>query len=286
MMRFAVALLIGSLAFPQDVTFKEDVRLVEVYATVFDHGGRTVQGLGRDQFEVRDNGAVQPIRSFEASDRSLSCALLLDTTGSMQEVMPLVKNAAREFIDALRPNDSIGIYGFSDHLEELSPVGTDRATARRALIRLRAQGRTALFDSISQLALGLEKRPGKKAIVVLTDGGDNASILNRQSAAERAKKAGIPVFAVAEGDALKDAAAEKLLHELAEWTGGRAFKANHAKDIDTIFRSIAGELQNGYLLAFKPPADDKKLDWHELQISLKNVDHGLKIRARTGYSLE
>lgn len=272
--------------FAQNVTFKEDVRLVEVYATVFDHGGRPVQGLTRDQFEIRDDGTVQPIQAFEASDRSLSCALLLDTTGSMQEVMPVVRNAAREFIEALRPNDSVGIYGFSDHIEELAEMSTDRVAARRALIRLHAAGRTALFDSISQLAINLQKRPGKKVIVVLTDGGDNASILNRQSAAERARKSGIPVFAVAEGDALRDSAAEKLLHELSEGTGGHAYKANHAKDIDAIFASIAGDIQNGYLLAFKPAAADNTSIWHELQVSVKAPEHGFKIRARTGYALE
>lgn len=282
---FLAALSIGALA-AQDVTFKQDVRLVEVYATVFDRGGHPVSGLTREQFEIRDDGLVQPIRAFEASDRSLSCALLLDTTGSMHDAIPAVRNAAREFIEALRPVDSIGIYGFSDHVEELSEIGTDRTASRRALTRLRAGGRTALFDSVGQLARTLQNRPGKKAIVVLTDGGDNASILNRQTAAERARKAGIPVFAIAEGEALQDSAAERLLHELATATGGRAYKAERPKDIDTVFASIAADLQNGYLLAFRPPEEEKKSDWHELQISVKNVEQSLKIRARSGYSPE
>ena len=281
-----VVAMLAFSAFAQNVTFKEDVRLVEIYATVFDHGGRPVRGLTREQFEIRDDGLVQPIRAFEASDRSFSCALLLDTTGSMRDAIPAVRNAAREFIEALRPNDAVGIYGFSDHLDELSEIGTDRAAARRALTRLRAQGRTALFDSISQLAAAIQNRPGKKVIIVLTDGGDNASILNRQAAAERARKAGIPVFGIAEGEALQDAAAEKLLHELSAASGGRAYKANHPKDIEAIFSSIASDLQNGYLLAFRPQEEEKKTDWHELQISVKTEEQGFKIRARTGYALE
>ena len=284
----AVVLVIALIpvACPQDVTFKQDVRLVEIYATVFDHGGRTVQGLTRDQFEIRDDGVVQPVRVFEASDKSLSCALLLDTTGSMRDAIPALRNATREFIDALRPEDSVGIYGFSDHLEELSEMGTDRAASRRAITRIRAEGRTALFDSISQLAIALQNRPGKKVMVVLTDGGDNASVLNSQTATERARKAGIPVFAVAEGDALHDVVAEKLLHELSEITGGHAYKANHYKDIDAIFTSIAGDLQNGYLLGFRPAEEGKKASWHELRVSVKDERHSFKIRARTGYSLD
>jgi Ca-activated chloride channel family protein len=282
----ALAAGTATLLASQDVTFKQDVRLVEVYATVYDHGGRAVQGLKREQFEIRDDGVPQPISAFEASDRSIACALLLDTTGSMQEVMPTLRNAAREFIDTLRPIDAVGVYAFSDHLEELAEISNDRAQARRALIRLRAAGRTALFDSVSQLALSMEKRPGKKVIVVLTDGGDNASILNRQAAAERARKAGIPIFAIAEGDALKDGGAQKLLHELAESTGGHAYKAQHAKDIDGIFTAIAGDLQNGYLLAFKPPLEEKQTNWHALEVAVKDTEHPLRIRARTGYAIE
>jgi Ca-activated chloride channel family protein len=260
--------------------------LVEIYATVFDHSGHSVQGLTRDQFEIRDDGVVQPVRVFEASDKSLSCALLLDTTGSMREAMPALRNASREFIDALRPDDFVGIYGFSDHLEVLSEMGTDRAASRRAITRIRAEGRTALFDSISQLALALQNRPGKKVIVVFTDGGDNASILNCQSATEHARKAGIPMFAIAEGDALRDGAAETLLRQLAEFTGGHSYKANHDKDIDAIFASIAGDLQNGYLLAFRPLAEEKKASWHELHVAVKDARHGFRIRARTGYGVD
>lgn len=287
--RFAAAALpalgITSLLLSQQPTFKEDVRLVEIYATVFDHGGHAVRGLTRDQFEIRDDGAVQPIRAFEASEKSLYCALLLDTSASMRDAMPVVRNAAREFIDALRPMDSIGIYDFSDHLEELSPVGNNHLAARHGLVRLRAEGRTALFDSISELAGALEAQPGKKAIVVLTDGGDNASLLNRQAAANRARKAGIPVFAVAEGDALDNPSSERLLHELSAQTGGHAYKAYHAKDIQIIFTNIASDLQNGYLLAFRPPPECK-LTWHQLQISVINADHSLRVRARTGYATD
>ena len=264
--------------------FKSDVRLVEVYATVFDHGGHPVDGLHREQFEVRDDGAAQPIQVFESSETPLSCALLLDTTGSMAGALPALRNAAREFVGQLRPADSVAIYAFTDHVDELSGFTEDRAAARRALSRLRAAGRTALFDAISQVALSLERRPGKKVIVVLTDGGDNASTLNRQSAATRARKAGVPVFAVAQGEALKDSAAANLLHELAQATGGRMYKAAHEKDIDNVFSAIADDLQSGYLLAFHPPAEEKASPWHEIQILIKDTLKPLTVRARTGYA--
>ena len=270
----------------QSAVFRSDVKLVEVYATVFDGGGRAVSGLGREQFEIRDDGVSQPIRVFETTDKSLSCALLLDTTGSMREAMPQLRNAARSFIDALRPGDSVGVYSFTDRLIELSGMTSDRSSSYRSLARLRAGGRTALFDAVSRLALTMESLPGKKAIVVLTDGGDNASILNRQSAAARARKAGVPVFAVAEGDALHDDAAAGLLHILSETTGGHLYEAKHSSDIEKIFGAIALDLQNGYLLAFQPPLDPRPDSWHEINIQVKNTPKRLRVRARSGYSLE
>jgi Ca-activated chloride channel family protein len=270
----------------QEPDFKSATRLVQIYATVFDHGGRTVAGLGREQFEVRDDGAVQPISVFEPTEKSVSCALLLDTTGSMAESIPILKNAAREFITAMRDGDSVGVFAFNDHLDELAEVSTDRSVARRALTRLRASGRTALFDSISQLALQFEKRPGKKVIVVLTDGGDNASSLNRQSAAQRARKAGIPVFAVAEGEALRDSAASGLLHELAEATGGHMYRASNAKEIDRVFLEITEEMRNSYLLAFNAPEEVQSPPWHQLQVVVRNSHPAMRVRARTGYQGE
>ena len=278
---------LSALLLAQDThVFKSDVRLVEIYATVFDHGGHPVDGLHREQFEIRDDGAPQPIRVFESSDSALSCALLLDTTASMAEAIPSLRNAAREFISQLRPKDNVAVYAFTEHVDELADFTDDKAVARRALARLHAAGRTALFDAISQVALNLERRPGKKVIVVLTDGGDNASTLNRESAANRARKSGVPVFAVAEGEALKDAAASKLLHELAEATGGHLYKAERGKDIEKVFDAIAGDLQSGYLLAFNPPSAEKAVPWHELQVSVKDTPKPVNVRARTGYAGE
>lgn len=281
-----VFLATPTLGYGQDATFRQNVRLVEVYATVFDHGGRAVHGLTRDQFEIRDEGKSQPIRVFEPTSGPLACALLLDTTGSMTNTIPVLRNAAREVLDALRPGDSAGIYTFAEQLTELQEMTKDEAAARRSLARLRAGGRTALFDSVSQLALQLEKRPGKKVMIVLTDGGDNASVLNRESAAARARKAGVPIFAVAEGDALKDQSAAKLLHDLAEGTGGHMYKAKHAKDLEEIFRDISLNLQSAYLLAFQPAPEEKPVSWHQLEIVLKDPATPVRVRARTGYSPE
>jgi Ca-activated chloride channel family protein len=284
LLKCLATLVLCQVVLAQDVpTFTSAVKLVEVYATVFDHRGTPATGLTREQFEIKDDGVSQPLTVFESSETPLSCALLLDNTASMTEVIPALRNAAREFIGQLRPNDRIAVYSFSDHVDELAPLTDDKSAARRALARLHAGGRTALFDAISQVALNLEHYPGKKVIIVLTDGGDNASVLNRQSAATRARKAGVPVFAVAEGDALKDSAAANLLRELSKDTGGRMYKAERSNEMGKVFSAIAEDLQGGYLLAFHPPTAEKPTPWHELQILVKNTPKPFTVRARTGY---
>jgi Ca-activated chloride channel family protein len=270
----------------QDIAFEEEVDLVEVYATVFDQYGQAVGGLTRDQFAILDNGKARSIRVFEPTYGAMSCALLLDTTGSIRLALPVVINGARDFIATLRPGDSVGVYAFTDHLEQLQEMTTGRDVSTTVFTQLRAHGRTALFDSIAQFAVDLEKKPGKKAIVVLTDGGDNASVLNREAAAASARKAGVPIFAVAEGEALHDNAAADLLRDLAESTGGRMYKTNHSKEIESVFRAIGHYLLNGYLLAFQAPSEAKTTSWHELQVLIKNPSEPLKVRARTGYSME
>ena len=272
--------------FSQEITFEGEVNLVEVYATVFDDHGQAVAGLTKDQFAILDNGKARSIRLFEPTYGALSCALLLDTTGSMKFAIPTVINAARDFIAALRSGDSVAVYAFTDHLEQLQEMTLDRDAPASVLTQLRAEGRTALFDSVAQLALDLEKRPGKKAIVVLTDGGDNASVLNREAAVASARKAGVPIFAIAEGEALHDNAAANLLLDLAEATGGRMYKAKYSKEIEVVFQTLGRYLQNGYLLAFQAPPEAKTTPWHDLQVVVKNTSEPLKVRARTGYSIE
>ena len=195
------------VAFAQEqAVFRVDSRLVEVYATIRDQNGHYLDGLPRDRFQVKDNGELQPLAVFESNTDKFSCAVLLDTTGSMAAVLPVVKNSVIHMIDELRDGDTVAIYSFSTSLNQLVDFTTDKAAAKQAVLRTRANGSTALFDSVSELAREMAPRPGKKAMVVFTDGDDNASVLNVKAAVQRAKKAGVPVYAIAEGDALKSKA--------------------------------------------------------------------------------
>ncbi|MBI1789100.1 MAG: VWA domain-containing protein [Acidobacteria bacterium] len=266
----------------QDLVIKTDVRLVEVYATVLDQRGRYLDGLGAERFEVRDNGAAQSITAFEAVASNLACAVLLDTTGSMAGSLPLVKNAIVQLIDTLREKDSIAIYGFSSTLKVLQPFTSDKSAAKKAVLRTRAEGGTALFDAISQLARELSRRGGKKAMVVFTDGQDNASVLNAQAAIERAKKVGVPVHTVAQGEARENSTLLRQLREISHRTGGQSYAVHKSQDVERIFRDISQDLQHTYLLAYKaPPVEDPR--WRTIQVSVSGLKD-YKVRAKEGYS--
>jgi len=278
----AVILILPCLAVGQDVpTFRVDSRLVEVYTTIRDGDGHYVDGLTKERFEIRDNGEPQPILTFDAVTERLSCAVLLDTTGSMAAALPTVKNSVIRMIDELRVQDRIALFSFSTSLNQLQAFTTDRAAAKQAVLRSRASGDTALFDSISAVAREIEKEDGKKAIVLFTDGDDNASVLNIRNGVQRAKKAGIPVYAIAEGDALKSRNLMTQLKDIAESTGARLYEARKTADITSIFGDITSDLEHTYMLAFKaPPSTDSK--WHSIDLKVDGVK-GLRIRSRQGY---
>jgi Ca-activated chloride channel homolog len=261
---------------------KVEVHLVEVYATVYDHKGSFVDGLARDSFQILDDGKSEQITDFETSGQSLSCGILLDTTGSMAEALPRVKNSIVKLIDALDPQDSVAIYTFDSQLTVRQDFTTDKRAAKRAILRTRAEGQTALFDALSEAAQELAGRAGKKALIVFTDGDDNASALNATAASTRAKKLGIPLYAIAEGEATRSHNLRKILDELSERTGGAAYQVKKASEIEDVFQKIAEDLKHLYMIAYQPPASAGDSKWHKIEVAVRGVKD-YRIRAREGY---
>jgi Ca-activated chloride channel family protein len=275
------SLAVSFAASGQDVLFKSEARLVEVYATVQDQHGRYIEGLTQDRFSVVDEGQPQQLLAFEPESSALSCALLLDTTGSMQKALPSVKNAVLSFLDELRPSDTVAAYSFSAALNLLQDFTLDHESLKRAILRTRAGGNTALFDAVAQVAHEISGRQGKKVIVVFTDGGDNASVLRAESAVTRARKTGIPVYVVAEGDALTSPQLMKLLRSIADGSGANVYEAKHLSDVGAIFHDILASVQHTYMLAYKPPAAPNS-NWRAIRLSVDGLKN-YHVHAKEGY---
>jgi Ca-activated chloride channel homolog len=277
----ALLVLANSAAAQEQAVFRVDTRLVEVYATVRDNHGRYMDGLTRDRFQVLDNGVPQTVTAFESNSSRFTCAILIDTTGSMAGVLPVVKNSVTHLIDELRDEDSVGVFSFNTRLNQLQDFTQNKAAAKQAVLRTRAAGATALFDAIAELAYQIAPRNGKKAIVVFTDGADNSSLLNAQAAVKRAKKAGVPVYAIAEGEALGSKSLLDELKDVAEMTGAQSYLAHKASDIVNIFARISEDLQHTYMLAFQP-APNPVPKWRTIQLTVSGLKEP-KIRAKEGY---
>jgi VWFA-related protein len=134
---------------------------------------------------------------------------------------------------------------------------------------------------VSELSSKVGQRNGRKAIVLFTDGDDNSSLLTPQSAVNRAKKAGVPIYTIAEGAAASSKKLTKQLETIAQLTGGLAYEASKLKDVDEVFASINEDLKHIYLLAYRPPAARSE-EWRSIQLRLKGVKN-YRVRAREGY---
>ncbi|MBZ5498463.1 MAG: VWA domain-containing protein [Acidobacteriia bacterium] len=265
----------------QVLVFKTEVRQVVVYATVTDQKGRYLANLTKDQFEVRDNGERQEIAAFEAATADFSCAILLDSTGSMQAGLPVVKNAILRLIDSLRADDSFAVYTFTTSLAQLQEFTRDKYAAKKAVLGIRAGGATALFDAIAQISTDLSRQKGKKSIIAFTDGGENASFLNASAAMTRARSAGTPIYTIAQGEALTSPRFLGQLKLISSWTGASTYTIRQSRDIDEIFQKITQSLQNTYMLAYEaPPVVDSK--WRTIQLALKGISN-VRIHAKEGY---
>ena len=278
------ALLLAIAVRAQDSAgvIKVEVHLVEVYATVFNQKGYYVDGLGGDSFEVYEDGKRQKISSFETQQQALSCAILLDTSGSMASALPRVKSSIVNFIDKLDPQDSVAVYTFDQRLVARQDFTTDKDMAKRAVLRTRAEGGTALFDALSEVFLEASARHGKKAIVVFTDGDDNSSALTANAAATRAKKLGIPLYAVAAGEATRSGKLRGTLNDLSQQTGGATYQVKRPKDVDAVFADITQDLQHLYMLSYQAPGGAANGKWRKIDLVVKGVKK-YSLRAKEGY---
>lgn len=266
-------------------TIKVQVRLVEVYASVHDQRGHFVDGLSRESFQILEDGKPQQIAAFDSTTQSLSCAILLDTTGSMNEALPRVKNSIVKLIDELGPEDSVAIYTFDQRLVVRQDFTTDKSAAKRAALRTRAEGATALFDALSEAAQELSQRSGKKVLILFTDGDDNSSALNANAAVARAKKAGVPLYTIAEGEATRSRNLRKLLDDLSQRTGGAAYEVKKPGEIEQVFHEISEDLRHLYLISYRPPEGTGDGKWRKIDLLIKGA-RDYHIRAREGYFAE
>jgi Ca-activated chloride channel homolog len=266
-----------------DMTLSTSVELVQVTATVTDRKGRLVRDLQPEDFRVFEDGARQEISEFVPANAPREIVVAVDMSGSMAQAMPKLRDAVQGFLASLRGDDHVTLVAFNDALFTLARRETDAAARARAVARLAAWGGTALYDAILKGLDLLDKRRGRKALVVFTDGDDTASRATLDDVQRRAERSDAPVYAIGQGRGAEDASLRSLLGRITRMSGGRAFATSDPDELREVFATISLELSSQYLLAYA--SDNPRLDgsWREIRVE---AGPGRSVRARQGYRAE
>lgn len=278
-------------------TFRGGVSMVSVSAVVRKHNGQWVTGLTEDEFQVLDNGTPRPITNFEATNRGVNVALLVDFSGSMDIAAKLtpVRDTVEQIIAWLAPaSDSVGLFAFDTRLHELQAMGPAPGAVLAKLGDLKPYGATSIYDAIAETSKKLTTAGPRRAIVAITDGGDNASRLTPEEVSGLASSIDVPVYVVVVvspldkdgGNSVIDPQAlDGVMHgrlaDLAHWTGGEIFAAIGPAQANVTARQIVTELRQEYWLAFEPGAQP---GWHTLEVRTRHKD--FVVRARSGYMVQ
>jgi len=273
-------------------TLRVDVKLVNVFVTVTDEHGSPVAGLTKDNFILKEDNREQRIAVFDKeSELPLSIALAIDTSLSTRHDLPLEQSSAKRFAHTiLRPVDALSVYAFSEDVHEATHGFTsDIKRIDEGIEHIRVGAATALYDAIYLASRALDKRKGRKVIVLITDGGDTISKIDYKEAVRAAEEAEALVYSVIivpiESSAGRETGGEHALIQLSEDTGGKYYYATSTAQLDDAFRKISDELRTQYLLAYYPSQHTSFSEFRRIEVKVAGVPDASKyrVRHRAGY---
>jgi len=258
-----------------------DVDAVQLTVVVQDDRGRFVRGLSQEAFEVFQDGRRQTVAHFASERVPLEVVAAIDMSGSMTDAMPQVREAAARFLAALAPDHQVTVLAFNDNVFTLSRRGAAPEARQRALARLTPWGGTALYDAILAALDVLGAQPGRRALVVFTDGADRQSHATFADVQRRVESSDATMYMIGQGEATTNPALRRLLERLAAVSGGRAFFEARADALDPVFVQIVEELSSQYLLSYQPDETVRDGQWHAIRVEVDRGDY--RVRTRQGF---
>ncbi len=258
------------------------VQLVELYTAVTDRNGRPVEGLGAEQFQVKEDGTPQQLVRFDqVRDLPIKAAILLDTSASMENSLPEAQQAALSFFtDIVTPKDRAALITFNDRPRLQVKFTNELLALGGGLAGLKAERGTALYDSVVYALYYFNGLKGQRALIVLSDGKDENSKFSFDDTLEFARRAGVAIYTIGLGHEL-EREAKKALEKLAEDTGGRSFFVDESKQLAPIYQSIQEELRSQYLLVYQ--STNAKPDKKFRTVDVKVKEPGLEAHTIRGY---
>ena len=267
---------------------KVAVKLVSIYASVFDKKNHFVSGLDRSRFRVFEDGVEQKIESFSQEDVPVSMGIVLDLSSSMQGIIKQVKQSALTFLQAGKPSDEVFLVGFNSNVDLLHDYTGNTNSIRAALEQATLGNGTALYDAIY---LSVKKAQSgvkpKKALIIISDGDDHNSHYSLKNMLDKVIESDVQVFCIGLFDVayIQDASGVmSILERISKETGGKAFFPANTSKLDGIVEEIARELRGQYSIGYSSSnaANDGKFRKVKIELTGKNPD-GIKIRHRNGY---
>jgi len=272
-------------------TLEVTVDVVSVTAVVFDKAGHPVRGLGTKDVQLFENGVKQEVSYFrEASSLGdpservpLSIILVLDTSGSMKPNMHFLQEATLNFLYKLDDIDTALLVSFNESVKGSAEFTGDTDRLERFVEGLQAWGGTSLYDAIHYSLGRIKDAPGRKALVIFSDGADTTSQLQDKDVVDYARAVEATVYSIGfkgEGGGLMSSSPRGFLRKIATETGGQFFAPDKVGELIKVFNEISNELKNHYLLAYTPTKEPDGT-WREIALKVNRPD--TEVRVRKGY---
>jgi len=269
-----------------------DKNLVLVPVTVCDRGNRSMPGLEREHFRVFDDKVEQTVTHFWRDEEPLAAGLIFDSSSSMESKLPRAREAAAAFFQESNPGDEFLLVEFNNRPRVVVPLTDSVEEIGAQLAFTKSKGRTALIDAIYMGVQEIKKsRRSRKALLVVSDGGDNASRYRARELKRLVRESDVLIYGIGIYDqgsghsTVEELGGPSLLAEIAEETGGRHFAVDNPAELPDIAAKIGEELRNRYVLGFSPPPEQRDGKYHRLQIKLVPPPELPRLRAfwRPGY---
>jgi Ca-activated chloride channel family protein len=267
-----------------------NVDMVLVPVTVTDPMNRLVTGLEQEDFQVFENGNQEQIRTFASEDAPVSIGIIFDLSGSMTSKLIRARESILQFIKTANPQDEFFVIGFNDRPELIEDFTNSVEDIQARLATVRSGHRTALLDAIYYgLTKMKDARHERKALLVVSDGGDNRSRYTEGELRSQVREADVEIYSIGIFDPYAPTPEERtgpqLLNDVSEETGGRLFRVDDLAEMGDIAEKISTELRNQYVIGYRPKDLTRDGKWRKVKVKV-NPPPGLPpltIHARTGY---
>ena len=289
-----VPALLGQSINPSDkpeFTLYTASQLVVLNVGVQDVHGTNVRGLRADDFKIYEDGHLQAIKQFAAEDRPVTVGIVLDASGSMRTKQVEAVTAALAFVHSSNPDDEVFVVTFNDHAFLGLPPNTSFShnanELRAALLGRKPEGKTALYDALVLAADHLRKGKWEnKALLLISDGGDNNSAHTIAEAIQAVQKSWATVYAIALYDPDEPEHNLGVLHRLSKMSGGEDFAPQELAEIRPLCVRIAADLRASYTVAYTPPHPEEHTASRKIKVVATSPDRGkVVVRTRAGYIL-